>query len=187
LLKGIWRAILISGEGIGVTGVLSRCRSSTQLLKGGQAMSRRARIVLISVIVRILGIEVAVRLSHYARSSVEIVNLGDTIVENLVVSFGGSQVGVGKVAAGDRTHVWLSGSQNGTLSLSFTQKGNPMSGFLVPDFDPRSMRRDGLRLVLHIKPNEVMKFMEDEETSTPLGRLRDRIGDSISLELNPLP
>ena len=77
MLKGIWRAILISGEGIDVTGVLSRCRSSTQLLKGGQAMSRR-------------------------------------------------------------------------------------------------------------RPNEVMKFMDDEGTSTPLGRLGDRISDSISLELNAL-
>ena len=50
-----------------------------------------------------------------------------------------------------------------------------MSGFLVPDFDPRSMRRDGLRLVLHVKPNEVVKYMDDEVSSTPLGRLRDRI------------
>jgi hypothetical protein len=34
--------------------------------------------------------------------------------------------------------------------------------------------------------SQVMKFMEDEEASTPLSRLRDRISDSISLELNPL-
>ncbi len=149
-------------------------------------MSRRAGIVLVSVIVLILGIEVAVRLSQNARSSVEIANLGGTMLENLVVSFGGSQVGVGKVAPGDTAHVWLSGQDKGSLSLAFTQAGNPLSGFLVPEFDPRSMRRDGLRLVLHIKPNEVMKFMEDEVTSTPLGRLRDRISDWVSAELSPL-
>jgi hypothetical protein len=34
--------------------------------------------------------------------------------------------------------------------------------------------------------SQVMKFMDDEETSTPLGRLGDRISDSISLELNPV-
>jgi hypothetical protein len=34
---------------------------------------------------------------------------------------------------------------------------------------------------------EVMKFMDDEETSTPLGRLGDRIRDWVSLELNPAP
>ena len=32
--------------------------------------------------------------------------------------------------------------------------------------------------------SQVMKFMDYEETSTPLGRLGDRISDSISLELN---
>jgi hypothetical protein len=185
LLKGIWRAILISGEGIGVASVLSRCGSSTQFLEEGQIMSPRARIVLISVIILILGIEVALRLSQASRSSVEIVNLGDTMLENLVVSFGGSQVAVGKVAPGETTHVWLSGTEKGTLSLSFTQAGNPMSGFLVPEFDPRSMRRDGLRMVLQIKPNEVVKSMDDELTSTPLGRLRDRIGDWIAAELSP--
>ena len=34
--------------------------------------------------------------------------------------------------------------------------------------------------------SQVMKFMDDEETSTPLARLGDRISDSISLELNPV-
>jgi hypothetical protein len=185
LLEGVWRAILISGEGIGVTSVLSRCKTSTQFLQGGQEMSRRTGIVLISVIVLILGIEVAVRLSRTSRSGVEIANLGEVALENLVVSFGGSQVGVGNLAPGGSTHVWLSGKDKGSLSLSFTQAGNPMSGFLIPEFDPRSMHRDGLKMVIHIKPNEVMKFMDDEQTSTPLGRLGDRIRDWVSLELNP--
>ena len=90
------------------------------------------------MIVLLLGIEVAVRLSRNSRSSVEIANLGETSIENLVVTFGGSQVGVGRVAAGESTHVWLSGTGKGSLSLSFTQAGNPMSGFLVPDYDPRA-------------------------------------------------
>lgn len=149
-------------------------------------MSRRARIVLISVIVLILAIEVAVRLSQNTRSGVEIVNLGEAPIEKLVVSFGDSQVGVGKVAPADSAHVWLSGAGKGNLSLSFTQAGNPQSGFLVTDFDPRTMSRDGLRLVLQIKPNEVERFMEEELPSTPLTRLRDRIGDWLAAELSPL-
>ncbi len=186
LLEGVWRAILISGEGIGVTGVVSSCGNSTQFLEEGQDMSRRAGIVLISVIVLILGIEVAVRLSGNSRTGVEIANLGDTMLENLVVSFGGSQVGVGNVAPGDTAHVWLSGTAKGTLSLSFTQAGNPLSGFLVPEFDPLSMRRDGVRMVLQIKPNDVRRFMDDEVASSPLSRLRDRIGDWFSAEFSPL-
>jgi hypothetical protein len=186
LLNCNGRAILISDEGIGVTGVLSSCGISTRFLEKGQDMSRRAKIVLISVIVLILGIEVAVRLSQNTRSGVEIVNLGDAPIEKLVVAFGGSQVGVDKVAPADSAHVWLSGAEKGTLSLSFTQTGNPQTGFLVPEFDPRSMRRDGLRLVLRIKPNEVERFMEEELPSTPLARLRDRIGDWVAAELSPL-
>ncbi len=148
-------------------------------------MSRRARIILISVIVLSLGIEGAVWLSHNSRSSVEITNSGGTMIEDLVVSFGGSKVAVGKVAPGESAHVWLSGKAVGTLTLAFTQAGNPMSGFLIQEFDPRSMHRDGLKLVIQIKPNEVVKFMDDEVTSTPLGRLRDRIGDWISAECSP--
>lgn len=154
--------------------------------KRGPDLSRRAKILLVSVIIFLLGIEVAVRLSRNSRTSVEIANLGEAAIENLVISFGGSQVGVGHVGPGESTHVWLSGTDKGSLSLSFAQAGNPMSGFLVPEFDPRSMHRDGLRLVLHIKPNEVVKFMDDEVSSTPLGRLRDRISDWVSLELYPL-
>lgn len=149
-------------------------------------MSRRAHIVLISVIVLALGIELVVWLLQGSRTSVEIANLGATAIEELVVTYGGSKVAVGHLGPGDTTRVTLSGSEKGSLSLSFTQSGNPMSGFLLPDFDPRSMRRDGLRLVLQIKPNEVVKFMDDETTSSPLGRLRERIGDYVSLELAPL-
>jgi hypothetical protein len=149
-------------------------------------LSRRTGIILASVIVLIVGAEVAVRLARNFRTGVEIANDADTPIENLVVSFGGSQVAVGKVVAGETTRVWLSGAEKGSLSLSFNQAANPMSGFLVPDFDPMSMRRDGLRLVLHIKPNEVMKFMDDEIPSSPLGRLRERIIDWVSLELHPL-
>ena len=46
---------------------------------------------------------------------------------------------------------------------------------MVDDFDPRQMRRDGLKMVLQVKPNEVKKYMEDDESSTPMGRLGDRI------------
>ncbi len=180
-------AILIHSKGMRVSDVDSRSEPSIPFLQlGGQELSRRTGIVLACVILLGLGVEVAVRLSRNYRSGVEIANHGETPIENLVVSFGGSQVGVGHVAPGDTTLVWLSGAEKGTLSLSFNQASNPMSGFLVPEFDPLSLRRDGLRLVLHVKPNEVVKFMDDEVSSSPLGRLRDRITDWVSLELQPL-
>jgi hypothetical protein len=79
--------------------------------------------------------------------------------------------------------VSLTGSAKGTLTLSFTQAGNPMAGFQIPDFDPRAMRRDGLKQVLQVMPNQVVKYMDDEDYSTPMGRLGGRITDWISAEL----
>jgi hypothetical protein len=140
-------------------------------------MSRRVGIALVCLLVLALVIEIGVRRLHNTRSSVEIVNEGDTLLENLVVTFGGSRIAMGAIGAGEKSRVWLSGGDKGTLSLSFTQARNPMSGFLIPEFDPVGMQRDGLRMVIHVKPNQVLKYMDDEENSSPLGRLRDWIGD----------
>jgi hypothetical protein len=148
-------------------------------------MSRRARIVLIGLVCLVVGIELLVKLSGHSRSSVKIINAADSLIEKLVVSFGETQIAVGSLAPGDATVVWLSGNEKGTLELAYTQKGNPVSGFQIADYDPRALRRDGLRQVIQIKPNEVMKYMDDEDAGTPIGRLRERIGDRISSELNP--
>ena len=152
----------------------------------GPNMSRRAWIILISLAALLLGIEVVVRFSGSSRASVQIVNDGDAVLENLIVSFPGSRVAVGSLTGGDSAQVWLSGHEKGTLALSFTQAGNPMSGFQIPDFDPREIHRDGFRLVLHIRQNEVTKYMDDEESSTPMSRLGDKISDWVASELDPL-
>ena len=93
---------------------------------------------------------------------------------------------MGSIPAGESVHVWLSGRRKGTLTLAFKQAGNPTSGFMVDDLIRRSMRRDGLKMVLNVKPNEVEKYMEDDESSTPLGRLGNRFNEWISGELTPL-
>jgi hypothetical protein len=148
-------------------------------------MSHRVRILLVSAIVLLLGIEVAVRWGRVSKTCVEIVNKGDSLIEDLVVSLEGSQVAVGHVPSGAATHVWLSGAGKGTLTLSFKQAGNPMSGFMVEDFDPRQMRHDGLKMVLQVRPNEVEKYMEDDDTATGMGGLGGRIRQWVSAELAP--
>jgi hypothetical protein len=133
-----------------------------------------------------VGVEVAFRFSGGSKTCVQIINNGGSTIENLVVSYGGSDVVVGNLPSGESAHAWLSGNRKGTLSLSFKQAGNPMSGFQFSEFDPRSMRRDGLKLVLQIKINEVEKYMEDDESSTPMGRLGDRfrlwLADELTLQ-----
>jgi hypothetical protein len=149
-------------------------------------MSRRARIILICLVCLALGIEVVVRFAGPSKASVKIINGADSMIEKLVVSFGGSQIALGSLAPGDAAVVWLSGSKKGTLDLAYTQKGNPVAGFQVSDYDPRALRRDGLRQVIQIKPNEVMKYVDDEEDGTPLGKLRGRVSDWIYGELDPM-
>jgi hypothetical protein len=149
-------------------------------------MSTRARIILIAIVVLVLGVEIAVRFSGGSKTCVQIVNKGDTLLENLVVSFPGSEIGVGSIPPGESVHVWLSGRRKGTLTLAFKQAGNPTSGFMVDDYDPPFMRRDGLKMVLNVKPNEVEKYMEDDASSTPMGRLGNRLSEWISEELTPL-
>jgi hypothetical protein len=149
-------------------------------------MSRRARIVLISVVCLVLGIELVARFSAPSTGGVQIVNGADSVIENLVVSFAGSKIALGSLAPGDATVVRLSGKENGTLDLAYTQKGNPVAGFQVADYDPRALRRDGLRLVIQIRPNEVMKYMDDDEDGTPLGKLRGRVSDWFYGELDPM-
>ena len=146
-------------------------------------MSRRTQMVLIGLIVLVVGIEIAVRITSPSRTSVQIINAGDTPIENLVVIYGGSRVAVGTVPTGEKTQVGLTGWRKGTLSLEFTQQGNPMSGFQIANFDPRAMHRDGLRQVLTITPNQVMKYMDDDSDTSPLGRLGGRISDWVSAEL----
>ena len=60
-------------------------------------MSRKGLIILIVIVVLALGLEVAVRFSGSVRSGVQIVNQASTAMENLVVSFDGSEVVVGTV------------------------------------------------------------------------------------------
>ena len=152
----------------------------------GLIMSRKAWLIAIGLAILLLGIEIGVRSLQSAKSSVQISNLGDTLLENLVVSFAGSQVGVGNLAPGESAQVWLSGTKKGTLGLAFTQKGNPMSGFQIADYDPPILRRDGLRMVLQIRPNEVTKFQDDESSTSLLGGLSNRIRDWVWGELSPL-
>ncbi len=148
-------------------------------------MSRRIRIALISVVCLVLGIELIVRFSVPSKASVKIINGADSMIENLVVSFAGSKVALGSLEPGGATVVQLSGNEVGTLDLAYTQQGNPVAGFQVADYDPRALRRDGLQLVIQIRPNEVMKYMDDEEDGTPLGKLRERVSDWLYDELDP--
>jgi hypothetical protein len=147
-------------------------------------MSRRYWIVLSFILALVLGLEVAVRLAQSARSRVRIINAGTTPIENLIVSYAGSRVSVGNLQPGETGYAHLSGGAKGKLDLAFTQKGNPMAGCQIADYDPRALGRDGLEQVIEIKADQVTRYMDDAEATTPLTRLRDRVRDWVSAELD---
>jgi hypothetical protein len=145
-------------------------------------MSRRRWIILASLAVLLVGAEVTVRHWVAPKSCVQITNKGDGAIEDLVVSYAGTQVAVGRLPAGQSTQVWLSAGPKGLLCLDFKQKGNGLAGFQVPDFDPAEIRRDGLKLVLIVKPNEVERFMDDDplaDRETLEDRIRRWIRDGM--------
>ena len=102
-------------------------------------------------------------------------------MDDLVLSYGDTKVRVGRLGAGPVDQCLVHRRRKGTLSLEFNQKGNPMKGFQVQDFDPTENLANGLRLVLVVKDNRVERFMEDDESTTPLKSLMERISGWFEL------
>jgi hypothetical protein len=107
-------------------------------------------------------------------------------MEDLVVSYAGSQVRVGRLPMGQSTHVWLSAGPKGLLRLDFKQKGNALAGFQVADFDPTQNRRDGFKLVVLVKSNEIQRFLDDDPMADR-ETLEDRIRRWLRAEMAPTP
>jgi len=113
-----------------------------------------------------VGAEVGVRSWNASKASVQIVNQGENTMDDVIVTYGSTRVAVGKLAACQSTNVWLTVAGKGTLSLDFKQKGNPLNGFQVPDFDPTENLANSFKLVLIVKDNRVERFMDDEQPSS---------------------
>jgi hypothetical protein len=151
-------------------------------------MSKRRVLLLIGALVLLavaVGLEVAARKSRDSSAVVMVVNEGDTTIEGLVVGFGEARHALGDVPSGQSARAWLEGSGAGTVSLSFTQAGNPMTGFLVEDVDVGMMNAEDLKLVLRVKNNQVARNIEDADaTPSPLGGLWQRLVDRLDAELS---
>jgi hypothetical protein len=138
-------------------------------------MTRRRWLILGALLLLLtIGGEFLIRPWNSSKGSVQIVNQGESTINDLVVTYGHTRVRVGQLAAGRSTNVWFTPAGKGTLGLEFHQKGNPMNGFLVEDFDPTENLANGLRLMLVVKEDRVERFMDDEQvSSTPWKSLTD--------------
>ncbi len=149
-------------------------------------MSRlKAKLLIGAVVLLAVGLEVVVWAYRETRGAVEIVNDGDAALQGLVVSFGETRIAVGDVRAGGSARVWLDGGRKRTVTLAFTQADNPLTGFFLDDVDPDQLNAEQLKLVIHVRPNEVTRGLEDEEADpTPLSWLKQRLVDRFSAEMS---
>ena len=106
-------------------------------------------------------------------------------MDDLILSYGETKVRVGGLGAGRSTNVWFTAAGKGTLSLEFNQKGNPMKGFQVQDFDPAENLTNGFKLVLVVKNNRVERFMDDDQSTTPLKSLMESVSGLFEPDSRP--
>jgi hypothetical protein len=141
-------------------------------------MSRRKWIILgASLLLLTVGIELTVRPWDSHKGCVQIQNDGNTPIDDLIVSYADTSVTVGTVSAGQSVNVWFTAAGKGTLTLEFKQEGNPLKGFAVEDFDPDDNARNGVKLALIVKNNEVVRFMEDDQSQSPFWNLVQTVKD----------
>jgi hypothetical protein len=147
-------------------------------------MSRRKWGFLVAlVIVLTIGAELAVRPWYSSTGSVRIVNEGPEPIEDLVVSYSSTKVYLGRLEAGSSTKARFTAAGKGSLTLDFKQKGNPLNGFQVADFDPTENRQNGFMLVLIVRTNQVVRFMDDDDPSSSPLNLMNRITEWMRADL----
>lgn len=132
--------------------------------------SKRNILIVAAALLGLVGLEVGYNLLKSPEACVEIENLGPEPIEDLVVACGENRVEGLSIGSGATAKVYVSGRGPGMLSLRFHQKGNALSSFDLPGFDPAQMSREGFRLMLRLRPNEVERYQDVAEPTTMLGR-----------------
>ncbi len=149
-------------------------------------MTRRKWIILgVLIVLLTIGAELLVRPWNSSKGCVQVDNQGDAAMDDLVLSYGETKVSVGRLGAGQSTNVWFTAGGKDTLSLEFNQKGNPMKGFQVREFDPAENLANGLKLVLVVKNDRVERSMEDDQSTTPLKSLMESVSGFFELDSRP--
>jgi len=149
-------------------------------------VSRRKWIILGACLLSLtVGAELIVRFWSSSKGCVQVVNQGNAAIDDLVVSYGGTKITVGRVPAGQSTHVWFTPIGKATLVLAFNQKGNALKGFHYEDFDPAEMARTGFKLVLVVEDKQVQRFMDEDQSRKPLNNLAETVKEWFLSDVEP--
>ena len=155
---------------------LASANSGSLLQRWRWNMSRRKWSILVaSVIVVSVGTELLVRSWSSSSSCVQVVNEGDGPMDDLVVSCANTKVALGRLGVGQSAKAWFAAAGREALTLDFRQKDSALKGFQIQEFNPVENRRNGLKLVLVIKRDRIERFMEDDEATTSIENLLDKI------------
>ncbi len=69
-----------------------------------------------------VGAELLVRSWNSSKSCVQIVNQGESAIDDLVVVYGQTKVRVGRLGSGETTKVWFTAAEKGTVTSSSTSE-----------------------------------------------------------------
>jgi hypothetical protein len=149
----------------------------------------RQRLIIFGTLALVLAIgsELTFGRLRTPRGCVLIVNQSDAPMDDLIASYGGTDVAVKRLGKGESINIWFTAGERGVLSLDYQQSGNPLNGFTVPDFDPLQNSRDGFKLSLTVRNTVIEKSVEDDETTTASQTIVERIKTWVSSQLQPTP
>jgi hypothetical protein len=145
-------------------------------------------VVIAAVLLLVAGAaEFVVHPWKTSKGCVQIVNQGDAPIEDLVVSYSGTKVNLGHLPPGQSRQAYFTVSKLGRLTLEFKQRGSPLTGFEVADYDPAVNVQDGLKLVLFIKKDQVERAVDDDDTAKARESLIERVKTWFFPELKQSP
>lgn len=150
-------------------------------------MSRRRWIIVLAVLLGLLAaVEVVVRQWERPKATLQIINEGSGILEDLVVSYGDSRMPAGSILKGQSVHLRMTAGPPGRLRLDYRQKNNPIQSFWIDDYDPAQNLQDGYKQVLVVGGPQIQRYAEEDDTLQDQESLLARVQRWLQAELDPL-
>jgi len=149
-------------------------------------MSRRRWIIALAVLISLLvGVEVVVRRWERPKATLQVINEGNAILEDLVVTYGDSRISAGSIRKGQPIQLRMTAGPPGPLRLDYRQKNNPIQSFWIEDYDPMQNLQDGYKQVIVIGGPQIQRYAEEDETLEEQESLFARVKRWLAAELNP--
>jgi hypothetical protein len=150
-------------------------------------MSRRRWLIALAMLIPLLvAVEVVVRRWERPKATLQIINQGDGIMEDLVVSYGDIRLPLGTLLKGQSVHARMTAGPLGPLKLEFRQKSNALQGFEIPDYDPALNIQDGYKQVIVVMTNQIQRFAEEDDTQGPRKSLWETLWEWFQSDLVPI-